>query len=91
MATPPWLREVLVVVGRTGIKAVRHGMREGAANAIDSVLEDVQGLTDEISRRVRDGRSTLRGNARRAAKKDRKPPERRSEPEVIDAVIEEEE
>lgn len=94
MPAPAWLQEALVVVGRTGVKALRQGMREGAANAIDSVLEDVQVFTEEINRRVQAGRSSLRDVPKtRSAPKARKPQRKKTEPEVvvIDAEIIEEE
>jgi hypothetical protein len=94
MAAPPWLRDVLVVVGKTGVKALREGMREGAANALDSVLEDFEGFTHEVTKRVREGRSTLRDNVRKSKARDarNKPSARKTEPpEVIEAEIIEEE
>jgi hypothetical protein len=48
---PPVLRDFLVMIGRTGVKAV--------AAALDSVLEDAQGIADEAGRRVRKGRRRL--------------------------------
>jgi hypothetical protein len=48
---PPILRDFLVMIGRSGVKAV--------AAAIDSVLEDAQGIADEAGRRVRKGRKRL--------------------------------
>jgi hypothetical protein len=49
---PPFVRELLVMVGRSGVKAV--------AAALDSVLEDAQSVADEAGRRVRKGRSRLK-------------------------------
>jgi hypothetical protein len=72
-------------------------MREGAANALDSVLEDVESLANEVTKRVRAGRSNLRDNVRDAKARDtrkrrRTSAQKKSEPEVIEAeVIEEEE
>jgi hypothetical protein len=48
---PPFVRDFLVAIGRSGVKAV--------AAALDSVLEDAQGVADEASRRVRKGRKRL--------------------------------
>jgi hypothetical protein len=48
---PPLLKDLLVAIGKSGVKA--------AAAAIDSVLQDAQGLTDEAGRRVRKGRKRL--------------------------------
>jgi hypothetical protein len=47
----PMVREFLVAIGRSGVKAV--------AAALDSVLEDAQGVADEAGRRVRKGRKNL--------------------------------
>ena len=60
MPAPPWLQNVLVVGAGAAVKALRQGLREGAAHALDSVLEDVQGLTKEADRRVRRARAGIR-------------------------------
>jgi hypothetical protein len=48
---PPFVRDFLVALGKSGVKAV--------AAALDSVLEDAQGVADEAGRRVRKGRKRL--------------------------------
>jgi hypothetical protein len=45
------VRDFLVMIGRSGVKAV--------AAALDSVLEDAQSVADEAGRRVRKGRKRL--------------------------------
>jgi hypothetical protein len=50
-APAPFIRDFLVALGRSGVKAVTA--------AIDSVLEDAQSVADEAGRRVRKGRSRL--------------------------------
>ena len=82
MPAPPWLQNVLVVAASTGVKALRQGLREGAAHALDSVLEDVQVFTKEADRRVRRVRKNIR---------DRQPATAKTKQEVIDAEIVEEE
>jgi hypothetical protein len=78
MPAPAWLQNVLLTAAGVGVKALRQGLREGAAHAFDSVLEDAQGLTKEVERRVRRVRRNIQEN---------KPATRTTSTEVVDAEI----
>jgi hypothetical protein len=83
MPAPLWLQNVLVVGAGAAVKALRQGLREGAAHALDSVLEDVQGLTRQADRRVRSVRKNIR---------ERRPATEKTTPtEVVEAEIIDEE
>ena len=58
----PFIRELLIQVGQSGVKAV--------AAALDSVLEDAQSIADEAGRRVRKGRKRLRNVHRKEVEGD---------------------
>jgi len=91
MPTPPWLRSVLIGVGTVGVKALREGLREGAAEALDSVLEDVEGVAAEVTRRVRKGRAEVRQAAAKKRAAPRPAPVKQEPASVVDAEIVEEE
>jgi hypothetical protein len=60
MTAPAWLRDALVVVGHVGVKALRRGFGEGAHNALDSVLEDMQVAAELAGKRIRRERGNLK-------------------------------